>query len=64
MYDGHSRHAQLELSWLSIQNAHHAVDWDSTNILNRQPILQQRLVLESSHIRAHARSLSLLCPVL
>ena len=45
-YDGHSRHVQLELSWLSIQNTRHAVDCDSPKILNCHSSVEQRSGIE------------------
>ena len=32
--------------------AHHPVDWDNAKVLDHQPHLHQRLVLESIHIRS------------
>ena len=46
--------ALAEHAW----GAHHSVDWDNVKVLDHQPHLHQRLILESVHIRSQVRPLN------
>ena len=46
--------ALAEHAW----GTHHPVDWDNVEVLDHQPHLHQRLILESIHIRSHSRPLN------
>ena len=46
--------ALAEHAW----GAHHPVDWDNVKVLEHQPHLHQRLILESVHIRSQVRPLN------